>query len=376
MSHDNPPHSPADADTDPDDTTNEDQPHIQHIIDNITADAWDDWYIDHLRQQTVEEGKPWYLSSAPVPDPEKHTPSRILKCHRKIYYQAHNAPEEDDEPRGIFRFGEYVEREIALPWLITVVRRISAELDRDMYVGNDLDVYYDVDAPDGTNIWISGDTDPVVLDDTGDPVVPTEVKTFSDPHWIPKETHIAQIYAYIYGMRERYDADVDRGLLLYFHRKKLYLKVFEIEFDDARWDEILTWCSEQTEYREKENLPPADPMHDRECKYCSFRHRCGQSNMPHRDVDVDGFIPRHGYPEQRVREHLSARDDAVLTPTIADMYPDLAEQHPVAPWICPACDAEYAWEQLTSKPSPENPPMCPDCASEGRQVEMHGPPPD
>lgn len=358
-----------DPPNDPDDTVEGDERSLsKRIADKITPAEWERWYLYYLRQENAREGKPWMLSAAPVPNPEKHAPSRVKKCHRKGYYNAANAPEEDDEPRGIFFMGRRVENDLVIEFLSDVT-------ERDLIVGNDLDIYYTVEH-NGVELYISGDTDPVVLDSSGTPILPSEIKTAENLPDAPRPWHKAQIHAYIYGVRERYDADVDHGLLLYFSRESLDMTVFDVSFDPEFWEEVLDWTVQQTEYREQGVLPPAEPEYGWECEYCAYRHRCGQSDQPFEDHEPEGFLPGIEYPVQKVREYLSAHPEAELTPTIAAQYPELVEEHAVQDWTCSRCKSRYAWGSLDWDGNLDSMPNCGSCAEDGYPVELRGPRPD
>lgn len=110
-------------------------------------------------------------------------------------------------------------------------------------------------------------------------------------------------------------------------------------------------------------LPPADPEHDWECRFCDHRHRCGQSDKPYSDEGPRGFLTGFDdYPRERVQEYLQAHEDAELTPTLARLCPDLAACHPCQRWWCSRCGLSLRWDKMDRKGGE---PVCPDCAAKG-----------
>ena len=186
-----------------------------------------------------------------------------------------------------------------------------------------------VDA-DNRELRFKGSTDPVIVDQENKPLLVTEIKTTTslDQKTETSTHHRAQVHAYMYGLSEKYDRTTDEGVVIYGDRESMTVKAFSEPFDPEFWNEVLEWASRHTRYRENEELPPGSPEHGWECKFCSYRHRCGKTDKPFSDVGVVGFLPLvDEYPREQVIAYLKAHsgEEAMLTPTLAQTYPDLGE---------------------------------------------------
>lgn len=51
----------------------------------------------------------------------------------------------------------------------------------------------------------------------------------------------------------------------------------------------------------------------------------------------------------------------MLTPTLAEQYPALAEEHSVEDWRCPVCGQTFARSSIAQNNGVENSPTCPAC---------------
>jgi CRISPR-associated exonuclease Cas4 len=87
------------------------------LIESISNKSFRDWYHEYQYAQNFREGKPWRNSASCQKPPNQHNPSQLKQCHRKIYYQRLNAPEERAEPHGVFWLGTRIEEDIILKWL-------------------------------------------------------------------------------------------------------------------------------------------------------------------------------------------------------------------------------------------------------------------
>lgn len=88
--------------------------------------------------------------------------------------------------------------------------------------------------------------------------------------------------------------------------------------------------AEQTRYDRNDELPPASPRHDCECKFCDYEARCGKTGVPFQDIGVKGLLTLFdGYEEQPLKEYLGSQESARLTPTLAHNHPDLSEAYSV-----------------------------------------------
>ena len=339
------------------------------VLDAISPSNFRRWRYVHNKIENIEAGRAHYNDPSPVPPPEKHTPSSLLQCHRKLVYRKENAPAESEMAHGILWVGSRFEEDVVLPYLRDTVA------DGGLFVTNSLYVDFKLKSEAG-DLSVKGSTDPVVVDADGTPVLPTEVKTKSSLEYLdePNEHHKAQLHAYMVGLSGKYDVDVKRGCLIYGGRDSFDLKVFDVEFDKGFWrDTVVEWASTHTEYRLADELPPADARFGWECDFCAYRERCGKGELPVADRGQEGFLPFTEYPRPQVAEHLAAYSGVALTPTLARSYPELAEQHAVAQWRCETCDERFDHTEVEWGGEASEPPLCVVCARDGRLAELTEP---
>ena len=330
----------------------------QDFAARINGEGFTKWYREREWARNIREGQPYFNGPPSVPPAEKHTPSSLLQCHRKVFYRQENAPAEQEAPEGIFWTGTRFEEDVMMPYLRDMV------YDTDAYVRNSMWVDFEGETEAGT-VRFKGSTDPCIVDRQSGPILPTEVKTKEEVADLdgPNRHHRAQVHAYMRGLTEKYDREIDEAVVVYGSRKTLNLRAFTVAFDDAFWREVIEWATEHTTYREDGELPPATPEFDWECRFCDYRHRCGQSDEPYSHEGPRGFLTGFDdYPRERVREYLQAHEDAELTPTLARLYPDLAACHPCQRWWCSRCELSLRWDKMDSK---DGEPVCPDCAAKG-----------
>lgn len=343
---------------------------LEHLSERISAHQFDTWYRERTFAENIEQGTPYFNGPSPVPDPELHSPSRLLACHRKTYYHHHNAPKETPIPEGIFWFGSRFETDIALPFLRDLV-------GPDYYVRNSIWVDFTVCTAEG-ELRFRGETDPVIVDSESEPYLLTEIKTTSSIAALdtPKNQHKAQAHAYMYGLSEKYERTVRNAVILYGNRDDFTIRSFHVEFDPWFWrDVVLDWAATNTAYRSDKRLPPGTPESSWECEYCAFQHRCGQGGISHTDTEPSGLLPDFEYPRQRVVEYLESHPLAKLTPTVANQYPELAERHDVCNWWCQVCGDTYPFSDIEWEGDLTQLPQCPTCRNENIPVSLRAPPP-
>ncbi|WP_424005689.1 CRISPR-associated protein Cas4 (plasmid) [Haloarcula salina] len=340
---------------------------VTKIVDTLTAENFENWYRSRKFRQNIQDGKPYFNGPSPVTPPERHSPSKLLQCHRKIYYRQENAPEEQDDAEGVLWTGRRIEEDVVLPFLRDVVSTDQT------YVRNSIWIDFNVEKQDN-ELAIKGMTDPVLVDEESSPLLPTEVKTTSSIEYkdSPDRHHRAQLHAYLAGLSAEYDRNLTEGVLLYVSRETFDIKAFPVEFDAEFWSEtVVSWANTHTEYRLGNELPPAQPEANWECGYCSYRERCGRGDTPYTDMSPEGFLPNvDSYPRNKVREYLNAHDGAMLTPTLAEKYPDLAEEHGVQFWECPNCSTSFEKEKIPGEFGPDRSPLCPHCAQSKILAEL------
>lgn len=328
----------------------------------ITSDRFASWYKRETVARNIRNGTPWFNGASTIPPPEKHTPSALLQCHRKIVYRQENAPAETPTPRGMYWVGRQLETDLIRPFLENAI-------DADHFISPGCWFDTAIEVAD-KELKLSGETDPAVVTAEGDPLLVTEVKTREsiDGELSPSLHHRAQLQAYLAGLAETHDQQPPEGLLLYIDRTTLELHVVEESFDSGFWDHVKEWIWEQTRFRTNHSLPPADPVAGWECDYCPYARRCGQTDDPVTDLGVEGFIPGDDrYPRDRVVEYARTRpdDEASLTPTLAHQYPDLADRFGVVDWECNSCERTWEWQVIDPTDDIHPQPVCPGCADSG-----------
>ncbi|KAB1192427.1 Dna2/Cas4 domain-containing protein [Haloferax sp. MBLA0076] len=342
------------------------------LLNKLTPGNFRDWYTQRNHRQNIEEGKPHFNGPSAVPDPTHHRPSKLLQCHRKVTYDQLNAPEETSDPDGIFWVGTLFEEHIAFPFLRSVAS------NSDTYVRNTDWLDFQVETRAG-ELHFTGSTDPVIVDEESNPIVPTEIKTKSSIDHVSKSSriHRAQLHAYMVGLSAKYDVELTKGVIIYGCRKSLEVKIFHVEFDEAFWhDVVLEWATNHTEYRLEERLPPPNPEYGWECNYCSFRERCGRGSRPISDSPSEGLLPNFtGYPREKLLDYLDANEDARLTPSLAHAYPSLVDEYGAFDWLCERCETSHPWDTVSPGKPTQTPPRCPDCSEKGRVSSLRGPSP-
>lgn len=342
---------------------------LTQFVGTVSNKSFKEWYRQREFEANILEGKSYFNGSSPVPEPSRHRPSKLLRCHRYVHYHRQNAPKETKEPLGTFWFGSEFEEQVVVPFLRAIV-------DEDQYVTNSVWIDETVVVDDGVELTVKGVTDPVIVTAEANPLIVTEVKTSSSVEYrdSPSPHHRAQLQSYLFALNNEYDHDIS-GLLLYWGKESLDLKAFREPFDGEFWyDEVVPWMTEVTRYEQDDELPPASPLYEWECEYCPFRHRCGKSDKPFSDVNARGFLPLTSYPKDRVKEHLAAHDELSLTPTLAHKFPELADRVDVYPWSCHVCNAEFDWDTLEPETIGDA-PFCPTCVSNDALVHVSGPDP-
>jgi CRISPR/Cas system-associated exonuclease Cas4 (RecB family) len=340
------------------------------LLDRALAADFRGWYRERQRRQRAREGRFEYNGPRDSPPADVHFPHTLLTCHRTQRYDEQNAPAEEPAALGHFRMGTEVETELVLPFL---EERVAGE----EYVTNGIGFEATIETDSG-RYRLRGRTDPVITTRDGTPRLPTEVKTSEDIETLdaPRETHRAQLHAYLVALSEQYATPVHDGLLLYVSKSTLALRAFHVGFDETFWtDRVVPWLAALTTEREAESLPPASPEQDWECGWCDYRRRCGQTEDPVADAGPVGFVPGHEYPRAAVLDHLQAHE-VPLTPTLAARYPDLADTHPTVDWRCPVCGSERPPATGDGDGETGYPPSCPECERDGEYVQMEGPRPD
>lgn len=328
---------------------------IGALVERLSADKFRKWYRERQWRRNIKNGQPYLNGQGRVPAPERHSPSQLLQCHRKLLYRQENAPAEQPDPHGIFWFGMRFEKDVLFPFLEQVVT------GEQTYVQNSIWIDFTVETEAG-ELRFKGSTDPVIVTADAKPVLLTEIKTKSSTDDItePDPHHRAQVHVYLAGLSEKFDKELSDAVLVYGGREAFGLKTFHVEFDADFWnDVVLDWASTHTQFRVDDDLPPANPEYDWECSFCSYRVRCGKGDTAHRDYGTNGLLPGFdGYPRERVVKYLEGNPDESLTPSLAMKYPELVKDYDVTNWYCQTCSSEVDWNEV----DPNGNPVCPRCA--------------
>lgn len=345
---------------------------VDVLTDSDLGERFDTWYRERQKRQNIEDGKSYFNSLRSPKADARHGPSQLLQCQRKQYYRARCAPAESEVPTGTFWNGDKVETEIVLPFL-------RAVLGDDQYVQNSLWVSFSITA-DETELEFRGETDPVVVDNQGNPVLVTEIKTSrrvksretASPH------HLAQIHAYMYGLSQKSSEVVRDGVILYVDRETFDLQSFPVEFDPKFWREtVVSWAEEQSHYRGSETLPSAEPHQEWECRYCPYRERCGRGTTSGESTSWFGIIPEPGtYPHDRLESFLRSHPESRLPPNLASEHPDLADRYGTYNWECEACGNSVPYDFTEGDGGVDDDLQCSKCAKSGIPAQLRSPPPD
>ena len=289
------------------------------IVDEITNDRFQEWFQQREFARNIREGQSYFNGASVLDNPYKHSPSKLVQCHRQIYYKDYSAPKEGTAPKGLFWIGSNFEEEVIMPFLESITTD-------ETYVQNSIWVDTEIEH-DGLSepLVVKGMTDPAIVTADAEPRIVTEVKTTSSIEYLddPHPHHRAQLMAYLFALQQEQDHPID-GLILYADRTTFELKAFHLQFDSKEWwKKIVPWMVEQTQYRKNEKLPPADPPKEWACDYCSFRERCGIGDSSVSDMQPTGFVPGIVYQREAVADHLDAHSTVELTQKLSSLYPSL-----------------------------------------------------
>lgn len=123
------------------------------ILDSITNSKFGEWYREKQRTDNIREGKSFFNGPPSIPDPERHKPSLLLRCHRYAFYKRGNAPKESKSPDGLIWYGSQFEEQVTVPFLQDVTRMMfMCELDLDEFHH----------PREGDELVIKGVTDPAI----------------------------------------------------------------------------------------------------------------------------------------------------------------------------------------------------------------------
>jgi len=138
-------------------------------------------------------------------------------------------------------------------------------LDRSLLDGLEL---VDLSA-DGERGWVTGTGD----GHAGEPPVKkvVETKTKGDLDWVrrdgPDAAHVYQVHPYMRAL----DCP---GEIAYMERDDWSEHVVDVPFDDAVWMDCELRARRHMRNAEADEVPPATPLDEKECRFCPFQHEC------------------------------------------------------------------------------------------------------
>lgn len=125
---------------------------------------------------------------------------------------------------------------------------------------------------DGERTMVNGEGDRIPYDGEVKKVV--ETKTKKDISWPkvdgPDKKHVYQVYPYMKAL----DAP---GEIVYMQRNDWDEYVVPLDFDDNMWLDAKIRALTHASNVRGDELPPATPLSEGECKWCDFRDECAQN---------------------------------------------------------------------------------------------------
>lgn len=126
----------------------------------------------------------------------------------------------------------------------------------------------------GDGFTISGRYDDVILIEWEKEPILIEIKTMRDLRFLTevKRHHLLQTNFYLNVLK------LERGFIIYFERKTLQHKIFEIKKSKELFDEILKRAKELHKHLKENKIPLAEAKFDKKikwmCNYCQYRLEC------------------------------------------------------------------------------------------------------
>jgi len=117
---------------------------------------------------------------------------------------------------------------------------------------------------DDSWIRISGRVD-AVLNVNGERLI-LEVKSIAKLPDEPLKHHLMQVQPYLLALNVR------RGLIVYFEKRNLSWRIFEVPFDPKLMDALVERA--KTLHEHLLSKTPPKPSRSWECKYCELREKC------------------------------------------------------------------------------------------------------
>lgn len=202
--------------------------------------------------------------------------SGVWKCFRKTIMSEQF---EEDLPLGLFEMGHKAED------VLEEGLKHHFNENGGNFVWNSIPVKHEVPTPHGP-ISIVGSTDPAVIGYNLQPIRLYECKSsesYTTQHGKPPiadETHKHQggFYAHKLGFPELYIPRPGRSDVLNMPEPDFIID--DPEELERLFHETEEYFAKLHDYRIRGELPPADPFAEKECKYCPFGPKKGNSACP------------------------------------------------------------------------------------------------
>ena len=89
----------------------------EQFIDQISNETFREWYNEREFAENIRNGQSYFNTASTLDEPLRHSPSKLMQCHRKVYYKDQNAPKEGTSPKGLFWTGTRFEEDVIMPYL-------------------------------------------------------------------------------------------------------------------------------------------------------------------------------------------------------------------------------------------------------------------
>lgn len=221
--------------------------------------------------------------------------SGAARCIRKRWYSAKNVVKQewDKFPAGIGHRGDVTEDEVerglesqlAHNLIVDQLEEdIQEELSENLEVGNEYPVSEEIEVPWGS-FWITGSTDPYVVDGDGNLLEVVEVKSANSPPDQPKWYHEMQLNTYLSIL------GLESGTIVYIDPSNWdNRQVFAYQQDEKLWELTKLYHTVFHRYRVDDELPPRIPLAEDECSRCAYRGLCIRNDRGD-DYTEDNFPP-------------------------------------------------------------------------------------
>jgi len=192
-------------------------------------------------------------------------------CVRKRWYGDRGIIKEDWRgfPDGIAHRGNLTEDEVEEG----LRSELEEEMSDELIVDNEYPVSVEIDDWEDSigSFWITGSTDPYVLNEDGDLLEIVEVKSSSNPPNEPKSSHLMQLNTYLSAL------GLETGTIVYIDPRDWENRlVSPVEQSDSLWEWTKLRHAVYHAHVRRDELPPKSPMGESECDYCAYSVLCAR----------------------------------------------------------------------------------------------------